>query len=156
MFEVTINDEQTNQITAFLVMGMLISMSISVVAILQKILERKIWALAAENYQKSETLNKEMILAMEAKDRFISMVSHEIRNPLNTLKGSVEYLIQVEDDPKHMKVLKNAQLSGEILLNLVNNVLDAEKLKNAKIEIYPTFTSFVEIIRKVFTVNSEL
>jgi len=46
MFEVAINEEQTNQITAFLVMGMLISMSISGVAILQKVLERKIWALA--------------------------------------------------------------------------------------------------------------
>jgi len=95
-------------------------------------------------------------LAMEAKDRFISMISHEIRNPLNTLKGSVDYLIQVENNPNHMKVLKNAQLSGEILLNLVNNILDAAKLKSDKIEIHQSDTNAVGIVKKVFAVNSEL
>jgi len=156
VYKVAISEEQTNQIAVFLGISMIISPSISLMAIVQKLLERKVWSLAQENYNKSETLNKEMILAMEAKDRFISMVSHEIRNPLNTLKGSVEYLIQVENDPKHMKILKGAQLSGEILLNLVNNVLDAAKLKSDKMEIHRSGTSFVDVVKKVFMVNSEL
>jgi len=156
MYKVAITEEQTSQIVIFLANSAIISFSISLMAIVQKFLETKVWALAQENYNRSEQLNKEMILAMEAKDRFISMVSHEIRNPLNTLKGSVEYLLQVENNPKHLKVLKSAQLSGEILLNLVNNVLDAAKLKSDKMEIHRSGTNFIDVVKKVFTVNSEL
>jgi len=52
--------------------------------------------------------------------------------------------------------LKNAQLSGEILLNLVNNILDAAKLKSDKIDIYESETSFIDLVKKALTVNSEL
>jgi len=156
MYKVAISEEQTKQIMAFLWLGIFIMCGISLLAIFQKTLEIKVWSLAHENYNKCENFNKEMILAMEAKDRFISMISHEIRNPLNALKGSVDYLMQVEGNPGHIKVLKNAQLSGEILLNLVNNVLDAAKLKSDKIEIHRSQTNFIEIVKKVFMVNSEL
>jgi len=156
MYKVAISEEQTNQIMAFLWLGIVIMCGISLLAIFQKTLEIKVWSLAHENYNKCENFNKEMILAMEAKDRFISMISHEIRNPLNALKGSVDYLIQVEGNPGHITVLKNAQLSGEILLNLVNNVLDAAKLKSDKIEIHRSDANFIEIVKKVFMVNSEL
>jgi len=156
IFEVTINVEQSKQISAFLGIGIVALFSTCSIVILQKLLERKVWALAQESNNKSENLNQEIILAMEAKDRFISMISHEIRNPLNTLKGSVDYLIQVENNPNHMKVLKSAQLSGEILLNLVNNILDAAKLKSDKMDIQRCQTNFVDIVKKVFMVNSEL
>ena len=111
----------------------------------EKLLETKVWEIARENYIKSKNLTKEMIMAIKAKDRFISMISHEIRNPFNTLKGSVDYLMQVEKNPNHMKVLRN----------LLNNVLDAAKFKSDKIEIHQSQTSFVEIVRKVF-MNSGL
>jgi len=42
------------------------------------------------------------------------------------------------------------------LLNLVNNVLDAAKLKSDKMEISNIETNSIDIIKKVFTVNSEL
>jgi len=156
MFKVAISEEQTQQMMVFLWIGLVVVSAISLLAILQKLIETKLWSLAQENEIKSENLNKEMILAMDAKDRFISMISHEIRNPLNTLKGSVDYLIQVEEDPNHMKVLRNAQLSGEILLNLLNNILDAAKLKSDKIEIHRSDTRTIDIVKKVFAVNSEL
>jgi len=156
MFKVSISEEQTKHINAFLLMGIFVVCGISVLAIFQKLLEIKVWSLAQENEIKSESLTKEMIGAMEAKDRFISMISHEIRNPLNTLKGSVDYLMQVEGNPSHIKVLRNAQLSGEILLNLVNNILDAAKLKSDKIEIHYAETNFIDIVKKALTVNSEL
>ena len=52
-------------------------------------------------------------------------------------------------------MLKHAKLSGEILLNLVNNVLDAAKLKSEKMEVSYTETNVGSIIEKVFLINSE-
>jgi len=129
---------------------------ITLVAIMDKIVETSVWSLVKENYQKSENLTKEVITALEAKDRFISMISHEIRNPLNALKGSVDYLTHVIENPEHLKILESARLSGEILLNLVNNILDAAKLKADKMEVSYMETSLLEVIKRVFTVNSEL
>jgi len=124
-------------------------------SLFHKTLEIQIWSFAQENYHRSEQLNKEVIKAMETKDIFISTISHEIRNPLNSLKGSVDYLSQVVKDRDQLLILRNAKLSGEVLLNLVNNVLDAAKLRSNKMDIACIDTSFEELIKKVFVINSE-
>jgi len=152
----TLTDDQYNQIVLFNSTSLYVLACISVIAIVQKTLEMSLWTLARENHQKSENLTKEVITALQAKDRFISMISHEIRNPLNALKGSVDYLLQVVKDAEHQKILRTAKLSGEILLNLVNNILDAAKLKSEKMEVSYMETNLVDIIKKVLKVNTEL
>jgi len=74
---------------------------------------------------------------------------------LNSMTGSIDYLLSVAKDPSILKVLRNAKLSSEILLNLINNLLDAAKLKSDKMEVAAVETNFDEIIQKVFTINSE-
>jgi len=98
MFQTTLNEEQEQQLMLYTSGSMFMMTCISLLAGFQGILDQSVWKLAQENYHKSENLNKEVLIAMEAKDRFISMVSHEIRNPLNTLKGSVDYLMHVIKD----------------------------------------------------------
>jgi len=155
IFQVTINDEQARQINFLIGICFFLITSISIISIFQKSMEVQIWSLAQENYHRSERLNQEVIKAMETKDTFISTVSHEIRNPLNSLKGSVDYLAQVIKNRDHLMVLRNARLSGEVLLNLVNNVLDAAKLKTDKMDIACMDTNFEEVLKKVLTINSE-
>jgi len=155
IFQVTINDHQKGQIISVVTGSFCCCMIAAGVSIVQKRIETDIWNLANENYLKSENLTKEVIQAIEAKDTFISMLSHEIRNPLNALKGSIEYLLQTIKDRDSLQVLKNARMSGDILLNLVNNVLDAAKLKTDKMEIISMETSMTDTIEKVLTINSE-
>jgi len=155
MFEVTLTDEQGRQISTQLTTGLFCCITAIAVSIVQKTVESHIWKLAQENYMKSENLTKEVVQAMEAKDTFVSMLSHEIRNPLNSLKGSIDFLLQVVKDYEYIQVLKNAKMSGDILLNLVSNVLDAAKLKSDKMEIACTETDFIDVVKKVHTINSE-
>jgi len=155
IFEVTLEPEQSRQIISLNYMSFFLVTSICVASAFQKMMESNVWSIAHENHEKSEKLTKEVVQAMEAKDAFISMVSHEIRNPLNALKVSIDYLLQVVKDSSQLSVLKNAKMSGEVLLNLVNNVLDAAKLKSDKMEISRTETDLTEVVKKVFTINSE-
>jgi len=97
----------------------------------------------------------EAIQAVESKGMFISSLSHEIRNPLNSMTGSIDYLLSVAKDSGILKVLRNAKLSSEILLNLIDNLLDVAKLKSDKMEVASVETNFEEVIQKVFTINSE-
>lgn len=155
IFKVTLTEEQTRQITALIFTSLNCVFTICSVIMMQKRIESNIWKIAYDNQQKSENLTKEVVQAMEAKDIFVSMLSHEIRNPLNSLRGSIDYLIQVIRNCDHLQILQNAKLSGEILLNLICNVLDAAKLKSDKMELICTETNLPETVAKVFTINSE-
>jgi len=155
IFEVTLTDEQARQILTQVIAGGLCIATTCIVAMIQKRVELNAWALAQENHRKSENLNKDLVEAIESKDKFVSMLSHEIRNPLNSLKGSIDYLLGSVTNYNHIQILRNAKLSGEILLNLLNNLLDAAKLKSDKMEISNSETNMSDIVKKVFVVNSE-
>lgn len=154
-FEVTLTDEQHFQISLLLAGGKIMTFVTCAITILQKNMEMNMRQLVQLNHRKSESVTKDVVEAMEAKDTFVSMLSHEIRNPLNALKGSIDYLGEVIKDPVYLKLIKSAKLSGEILLNLVTNVLDAAKLKSDKMDLCLLETDIAEIIKKVFSINSE-
>ncbi|MCE7993062.1 MAG: HAMP domain-containing histidine kinase [Roseivirga sp.] len=62
------------------------------------------------------------------KENSIQMVVHDIRNSLNAIMG----LSQEEPSPGKMEIINR---SGECVLNLVTNMLDIQRLKEAKIAL---------------------
>ncbi len=154
-FKVTFDEEQNIQILTGVLTSFCSLTVLCTQCLIQKSVEASLREVAQTNYQKSEDLTREAIQAVESKDMFISSLSHEIRNPLNSMTGSIDYLLSVAKDSGTLKVLRNAKLSSEILLNLINNLLDAAKLKSDKMDVAAVETNFEEIIQKVFTINSE-
>ncbi len=72
----------------------------------------------------------------EYKTLFLANMSHEIRTPLNAILGFIDILLDDEDDAQKLKYLKIIQNSGDLLLNLVNNILDFSKIDSGKLEIH--------------------
>jgi PAS domain S-box-containing protein len=66
-----------------------------------------------------------------AKARFLAVMSHEMRTPLNGLLGSLELLEGSRLDSVQRKHLAILRLSGELLLHHVNDVLDISRLDAA-------------------------
>ncbi len=70
--------------------------------------------------------------ATQQQDEFISIVSHELRSPLTSLRGSLT-LLQTgalgQLDPKGQELLTFAVADTERLVRLVQNILDLECLK---------------------------
>ena len=66
---------------------------------------------------------------------FFSMVSHDIRTPLNSIIGFSEMLREGVADPKERaEDLENVLFSAHTLLDLVNDVLDLSKLDAEKMK----------------------
>lgn len=70
------------------------------------------------------------------KNEFIATVSHELRTPLTSIHGALKLvlgtkLIKIGDDARSL--LKIAQSNSERLIDLVNDILDLEKLSSEKL-----------------------
>jgi len=155
IFKVTLTDDQRSQLLGGLTAMVLVFLITSFLNSCQKHIEYKLWRLLNQNYKRSENLTKEIVQAMNAKETFVSSLSHEVRNVLNSLNGSVDFLLSVLKDSPHIEILKNAKMSGEILLNLVSNALDAAKIRADKLELSYNHANLEDVIKKAFVINSE-
>jgi signal transduction histidine kinase len=68
-----------------------------------------------------------------SKAEFISTLSHEIRNPINSIQG-IAYLLESGDplSPQQMELVQLLRRSSENLLGLVNDILDFSKIEAGK------------------------
>ena len=74
--------------------------------------------------------------ARKLKNNFLSNMSHEIRTPLNGILGSTANLIlQNSRNNELVEQLEIIMLSGERLLNTINNILDMSRLVANKMDV---------------------
>ncbi len=71
------------------------------------------------------------------KDTYNASMIHELRNPLNAVLGSIGILKYSKLSREDMETLNIANLSGEILITLINNALDGAKIEANKLELNP-------------------
>jgi len=72
--------------------------------------------------------------ANRAKDDFLSTMSHDMRTPLNSIIGLSNMLLMEEHLPKQYDNLSALKYSAEHLLELINGVLDFDKIQSNKVE----------------------
>ena len=82
------------------------------------------------------------------KERFFACVSHELRNPLNSLLATVE-IYPISPKSKRGELLTTAKSCGENLHHLIGNILDFSKIKDQKMELFLTECDIHELINKV-------
>ncbi|MCL2721955.1 MAG: ATP-binding protein [Treponema sp.] len=74
--------------------------------------------------------------ANKTKSVFLSHVSHEIRTPMNAILGTAEIELQKEDtSPEIIEAFNMIYNSGNLLLNIINDILDLSKIEAGKLEI---------------------
>jgi signal transduction histidine kinase len=61
-------------------------------------------------------------------------MSHEIRNPIQSLMGALE-LIVPKDDKEKNELVEICKCGSEVVLNLVSNILDISKINAKKMDL---------------------
>lgn len=100
----------------------------------------------AEEELKKSTQN--LIKLNETKDRFISIISHDLRTPFSSILGFTDLLINDKDlteDEKRQYILY-IQESSHSMLALVNSLLDWTRLQTGRIKFEPQKLDAVQII----------
>ena len=90
-------------------------------------------------------------IAEKARSMFFSIVSHDIRTPLNAILGYSE-LLQFGGKSQEEKdeALKAIRTSGTTLLQLVNDVLDLAKMDSGNMTLHPTPMRLSQLVDDVF------
>jgi len=76
--------------------------------------------------------------ANQAKRRFISVVSHEMRTPLNAIIGMSDLLRETHLNREQVDMIQTMSASSRLLLGLVEDVLDFSKIESGKLNIEHT------------------
>ncbi len=89
--------------------------------------EREFRGQLMESAEKAEQANR-------AKTEFLQRMSHDIRTPINGIRGMIEIANYYKDDPdKQTECRKKIWDASGLLLELVNEVLDMGKLESGEI-----------------------
>lgn len=100
--------------------------------------------------------NKELIRLREIADkanaeksRFLAMMSHEVRNPLNVILGYTELINKEETSLMAQEYLKYLTISGRNLKVIVDDILDLSRVEAGKLVLAKEPMSITAIIDQI-------
>jgi signal transduction histidine kinase len=94
--------------------------------------------------------------AERVKKEFTSTLSHELRTPLTSIIGSLQLINTgiVGDVPKDVGELTEvAERNGQRLLDLINDLLDIEKIESGKLTLAPQKLRLDDLVRESMVLN---
>jgi len=91
----------------------------------------------------------EASLALKSRERFFSAMSHELRAPLHAMLGIVAHVSKQLDDDELTQQLAVVQDSGQHLLQLIRDVLDLSKIRNASLQLNISRFDVTELVAHV-------
>ncbi len=95
------------------------------------------------------------VTAERTKSNFFAQVSHDIRTPLNAVIGYADLLSSGKyETGKEHEYYENIVLCGNALLNLINNVLDLNKLGAGEMEVSQESVDFAKMAQEAMRIFS--
>lgn len=86
--------------------------------------------------------------AIQSRTDFLSRLSHEIRNPMNSILGMTQLLSKTRPNTQQVNYIKILENSGLGLLEMLNNLLDYSALESSKLKLENIKTDLYNVIEK--------
>ncbi|WP_160691732.1 ATP-binding protein [Clostridium sp. C2-6-12] len=117
-----------------------------------KTIERHLTEKALEtSRQNAETANM-------LKSQFLANMSHEIRTPMHAILGYTSLLKDIVKNEESINYLNAIQKAGNMLMNLINDILDLSKIEAGKLELqlsYIDIKRLLDDIKELFSLKIE-
>ncbi|MDR3316413.1 MAG: response regulator [Coriobacteriales bacterium] len=97
---------------------------------------------------------EDALAGSQAKSQFLSVMSHEMRTPLNAIIGMIAIARDTDDATRKAYALERMDEASRHLLGVISDVLDMSKIEANKLELAPADFSFRKLVEKIVTVIS--
>jgi PAS domain S-box-containing protein len=94
--------------------------------------------------------------AEQMKKEFTSTLSHELRTPLTSIIGSLQLVnsgVLGDVDKEMLELTGVAERNSQRLLDLINDILDIEKIESGKLTMMPELLSLDELVGESLVLN---
>jgi signal transduction histidine kinase/CheY-like chemotaxis protein len=109
-----------------------------------------------EDKTRDVALRQELINANAAKDQFLALLSHELRNPLTPVIAMVEELeATAPKSPEIQQALEIIQRNVELEARLIDDLLDVTRIAKGKLQLTFETISVHEILRRAYEICEE-
>ncbi len=109
--------------------------------------EQKRQAAREALFAKEEVARAEAEAANRAKDQFLNMLSHELRNPLGVILNGVEVLEQTGSmDPGPVKIREIIRRQAQHLGKLLDDLLDVARVGQGKIDLRQRAIDLADVV----------
>jgi PAS domain S-box-containing protein len=110
----------------------------------------------AEQAQNLMIINTELERLNRTKDKFFSIIAHDLRNPFNAIIGFSELLrndFYEMDNQQKLNLLELINVSSETAFNLLENLLQWARTQTDKIKFTPENFDLSETVNLVFNLH---
>ncbi|MCF2947221.1 response regulator [Paraglaciecola aquimarina] len=116
---------------------------------LEKTVQQRTQELSQTNHQ-LELTNSELIEANYIKGRFLATMSHEIRTPLTSIIGYADGILLGDIDKSEQdRVIKIIYQNGSHLLNVLNDIIDLNKIEANKLDFENVPTQLFSVLAQI-------
>lgn len=85
-----------------------------------------------------------------SKSQFLSNMSHDIRTPMNAIIGMTKIAANHIDEQEKVKdCLRKIDMSGRLLVGLINDILDMSKIESGKMTLNNDTASLVDLMQNL-------
>ena len=102
------------------------------------------------------SLKKEAQILRKERNEFISNMTHELRTPVNGIRGHIQAMLGVSTNADDRKTYGIIQKCCEDMSYIINNILDFSKLEAGKMDLEYAAFDLYELLNHIVTANLPL
>jgi signal transduction histidine kinase len=121
-----------------------------------------IWSLRKQIKRKTRNIsikNQELQNLNAEKDKFLSIIAHDLRSPFNSIIGFSDLLVQQANKTESVKIAEYSELirnSSEKAMNLLSNLMEWSLSQTGRINFNPEFFQIKDLINETNLLFSEI
>ncbi|MCK9414231.1 MAG: PAS domain S-box protein [Prolixibacteraceae bacterium] len=112
-----------------------------------------------QNEEEIKRKNQELTLINAEKDKFFSIVTHDLRGPFNSIMGFTQLLSEIINEKENPEIAEYANIirkSSEKAMDLLNNLMDWTRSQTGRMKYNPEYFELTNFLQPVLQLFDEI